>query len=85
MVQGAARGYRVQPSGEARFAAKLRQLMPHGDPNVLAYVARIGVIAQNRMHQTKDAFVVQPHQFSESRLIAATRGSDQGCLGGEFG
>ena len=79
MVGRPAGGDGMQPGGEFGFASEFGQFLPHGQPDFLAHIAGIRLVADNRVNDPEDSLVVVSHERAKSGFTPGL------CLPQDFG
>ena len=86
MIDGTSGGDGVNPSRKLRVSTKRAQVLPHGNPDLLADIASAVFVTQHGINEPENGFVVAAHQRSKRILIAGLRALDEVALGfrGDF-
>ena len=82
----------AEPCGQARAAAKTRDVAKRGEIGILDCIFRFGVVAQDRPGDAVEHLVVAAHQKLERTLVAAADAAGEfdvvqriGCAGSKAG
>lgn len=83
VIDGAAHGDRMEPSGEFGVAAKLRQSLPDGQPHFLANIARVVFVAHDGLDESEHVRVMLPHEDAERAFVTRLGASQDLGIGRE--